>query len=77
MLTLYCSKMGNEPVLLCSAKGGEWFWNNGKSPQKLEEIAAKKVTNEDGKLLCEFETDMIFKIGDKTVNFTKEVRIYC
>ena len=69
--------MGNEPVLLCSAKGGEWYWNNGKSPQKLENIAAKKITNEDVKLLCEFETDMIFKIGDKTVNLTKEVRLYC
>ena len=67
--------MGNEPVLLCSARGGEWYWNNGKSPEKLEDIAAKKVTNEDGKLLCVIETKMVFEIRDKTINFTKEVPV--
>lgn len=66
--------MGEEPVLVCSAEGGEWYWNDGKQPQEKDKnVAEKKVTNADGKLRCEIETDMIFDIGDKPVDFTKEV----
>ena len=63
-------------MLVCSAEGGEWYWNDGKQPQEKDKnVAEKKVTNADGKLRCEIETDMIFDIGDKPVDFTKEVPV--
>ena len=67
--------MGDEAVLVCSAQGGEWYWNNGKQPEKLKDIEAKKMTKEDGKILCEIETNMVFEIKDKPVDFTKEVSV--
>ena len=76
----YCSHMGEEVVLLCSSKGGEWYWNNGKQPEKIENISPKKISNVEGKLLCEIQTDMVFKIGDaslfRQVNFSNEVSIH-
>ena len=63
-------------MLVCSAQGGEWYWNEGKQPQvKDKNIEEKKVSNEDGKLLCEIETNMIFEIGDKPVDLTKKVLV--
>merc|ERR1719357_761075 len=66
--------MGQEVVLLCSSKKVEWYWNSGKSaPSKIGDIEGEKVVAEDGKVRCEFETDKVVNIGDKSVDLSKEV----